>query len=69
MRNCYLITFALADSKIERDYYIDGEAVVVCGTFPADKNIDYPAPIVDHALARERALAAFGATKTNPALD
>lgn len=30
---------------------------------------DYPAPVVDHSFARERALAAFGATKTNPALD
>ena len=31
--------------------------------------VDYPAPIVDHALARVRALVTVVETKTNPALD
>jgi deoxyribodipyrimidine photo-lyase len=39
---------------------LSGEAQAAAGV---RIGVDYPAPIVDHAVARARALAVFGAAK------
>jgi deoxyribodipyrimidine photo-lyase len=50
----------IAGPAVHEPWRLDAGTLARAGVRPG---IDYPAPIVDHAAARERALAAFGSTR------
>lgn len=56
----------IAGAAVHQPWTLDAAAQGAAGV---RIGIDYPAPIVDHAAARERALAVYGATKAAAASD